>query len=141
MGMELITRLQRLFGNATAKPADGLVQPQREAIIDLLLVSMYADNRIATSEDEMLETELYAFSWESGISPENFLNASTARIRAALVDEAKTQALLESIRQRLGSAAAKQRALALCDKLLQSDQNSSEAETNFQKRVKGLLSG
>ncbi len=45
--------------------SDGLVQNEREAIIDLLLLGIYQDNHLSLAEDQVFHTEVDAFQWES----------------------------------------------------------------------------
>jgi hypothetical protein len=128
--------LRHLFNRATDKPTDGLTQPQREATLDLLLLAMYADNRIALSEDEAIEAQIAMLSWESGITPESYVNASTARVRAALDGEAMKADLLADISQRLVTSEARQVAWRLCDRLLKSDKDTTDAEAAFEAEIK-----
>jgi hypothetical protein len=46
--------IRKLFHKSEA-PKDGLTQPQREAIVDLLNYCMYADNLIFLAEDKKEE--------------------------------------------------------------------------------------
>ncbi len=130
---------QRLFAVAHTEPKDGLTQPQREATLDLLLLAMYADNRIALKEDEAIDAEVATLNWESGTAQENYMNAATARVRQALDDAATKTALLTDINQRLATVKARQSALALCDQLLNSDAATTEAETAFEAEVKRVF--
>jgi hypothetical protein len=45
--------IRKLFHKSEA-PKDGLTQPQREAIVDLLNYCMYADNLIFLAEDRLI---------------------------------------------------------------------------------------
>ena len=131
--------LQRLFNLAPEKTSDGLTQPQREATLDLLLLALYADDRIALKEDEAMDAEIASLSWESGVSPEYYLNAATARVRKVLDDAAAKTAFLKDIGQRLATAEARQSALALCYQLLKSDAVTTNAETAFEAEVKHIF--
>ena len=131
--------LQRLFAATHHEPKDGLTQPQREATLDLLLLAMYADNRIALKEDELLDAEIASLSWQSGVTPESYINSATARVRKVLdSDELKTT-LLNDISQRLATTKARQSAWALCDQLVKSDATTTEAETTFESEVKRIF--
>ena len=46
--------IRKLFHKPEAPQKDGLTQPQREAIVDLLCYCMYADNLIMLAEDRLI---------------------------------------------------------------------------------------
>jgi hypothetical protein len=131
--------IQRLFVAAHIEPKDGLTQPQRETTLDLLLLAMYADNRIALKEDEAIDAEVATLSWESGLAPEYYINTATACVRKVLDNATAKAALIEDIGQRLATVAQRQSALALCDQLLKSDATTTDAENNFEAEVKRIF--
>ena len=130
--------IQRLF-QAKPEPTDGLTQPQREAMIELLLLTMYADNRISLQEDDLIDSKLHQFDWESGIQPEYFLNQATQRIRAVIGHPEQEEKLLVSIREILATPKIRQQALLLCERLIESDQTTAPSESTFLAQVKQTL--
>ncbi len=132
------TLIQRLF-NRHPKPQDGLTQPQREAMIDLLLAAMYADNRVALEEDEQIATKLHTLSWESGTAPSTYLDTATARMREAMNTQAGEVRILESIRDRLATPDVRKDAFEMCVALLKSDSTENSNETEFERTVRALF--
>ena len=55
--------IRKLFHKSEA-PNDGLTQPQREAIVDLLNYCMYADNLIFLAEDRLITDTVAKFNWD-----------------------------------------------------------------------------
>src|SRR5205823_2446170 len=55
--------IRKLFHKSEA-PKDGLTQPQREAIVDLLNYCMYADNLIFLAEDRVITDTVAKFNWD-----------------------------------------------------------------------------
>jgi hypothetical protein len=128
--------LDRLFGRGAQ--GDGFTQPQREAIVDLLLIAIYEDGRIAWQEDAMIDRQLDAFVWESGTDPHTYLNAATARVREAITTVTGRDRLLADISSRLDSAAARGKALELLAMVLDTDGRSSD-ESELLTRVTLML--
>ena len=68
--------LRKLFGKPEA-PKDGLTQPQREAIVDLLNYCMYADNFVMLAEDRLITDTVAKFNWD----PKAYRSISSTRDR------------------------------------------------------------
>jgi hypothetical protein len=49
---------------ASEAPKDGLTQPQREAIVELLTYCMYADNLVMLSEDRLISDRVAKSNWD-----------------------------------------------------------------------------
>ena len=60
--------IRKLFRKSEA-PNDGLTQPQREAIVDLLNYCMYADNLVLLAEDRLITDTVKKFNWDSKFRP------------------------------------------------------------------------
>jgi hypothetical protein len=58
-------------------------QPQREALFDLLTLSIYCDHHISLTEETLLESAFIAEGWESEYPKNLFLEKSFARAREA----------------------------------------------------------
>ncbi len=64
--------IELLFRSSKASAgSDRLNQKQREAMIDLLVFAMYADNHLAISEDKIIKDEIDSFNWESTVTAEH----------------------------------------------------------------------
>jgi hypothetical protein len=111
--------IRKLFHKSEA-PNDGLTQPQREAIVDLLNYCMYADNLIFLAEDRLITDTVAKFNWDSKAVPfDQFDVRSIGNARNATESQVYRDKFLRSISDRLSTAAVKGQALepvpgALC---------------------------
>ena len=95
--------IRKLFRKSEA-PNDGLTQPQREAIVDLLNYCMYADNLIFLAEDRLITDTVAKFNWDPKIPFDQFDVRSIGNARNARESQVYRDQFLASIRDRLGSA-------------------------------------
>jgi uncharacterized tellurite resistance protein B-like protein len=128
----------RLF-NQTSAVNDGLTQPEREAIADLLHYCLYADNHIALAETEVLESIISTLSWDPNSSFASFEGRSVAAARAAKEDASAREEFLKSIRARLTEAEVRTLAFDLCKQLFVADGVQSDKETVVLARIQQLL--
>ena len=130
--------IRKLFGKSEA-PNDGLIQPQREAIIDLMNYCMYADNLVMLSEDRLITDTVAKFNWDPKIPFDQFDVRSIANARDARENQGYRDRLLASIRDRLGTAAVKGQALDLCQELFLADGARSDEEDAVLQNLRELL--
>ncbi|HVU25576.1 MAG TPA: hypothetical protein VHE13_15715 [Opitutus sp.] len=130
---------QKLFSHEHTSQ-DGLSQPQREAIVDLLFYCMFADNNVALKEDELIADTAEKFSWDPKVSYEAFAAQSLGRARAAKESPESRADFLAAAATRLGSSAAKARAFALCRQLFQADGEVSDQEYSLLRELRKSLS-
>jgi hypothetical protein len=130
--------IRKLFHKSEA-PKDGLTQPQREAIIDLLNYCMYADNLVMLAEDRLITDTVAKFNWESKVPFDQFVLRSTDNARNARESQVYRDQFLASIRDRLGTAAAKGQALDLCQELFVADGARSDEEDDVFQNLRKLL--
>jgi uncharacterized tellurite resistance protein B-like protein len=88
-----------------------------QAVIDLLGLVMLVDGSSSDVERERIRQHLDDQDWPEGASPYRYFERSAQRIRAALEDEAKLEALLRSVTDRLRSDDDRDFALALVREL------------------------
>ena len=74
--------IRKLFHKSEA-PKDGLAQPQREAIVDLLNYCMYADNLIFLAEDRLIADTVAKFNWDPKVPFDQFDARSVSNARNA----------------------------------------------------------
>jgi hypothetical protein len=84
---------------STAVP--NLNQGQREAIVDLLLLGLYADRHIAVSEQEFLAEAMATFGWDEFCSPDIYLQRVVPTVREVLGNVDRTRSCLQNISVRL----------------------------------------
>ena len=131
--------IRKLFGKSEA-PNDGLTQPQREAIVDLLNYCMYADNLVFLAEDRLIADTVAKFNWDPKAVPfDQFDARSIGNARNARESQVYRDQFLASIRDRLGTAAVKGRALDLCQELFVADGARSDEEDAVLQNLRELL--
>ena len=57
----------------------GFSQDQMQALLDLLIIGMYVDHNLASSEDSRIEQLLDAFKFSSDYERDNFSDAAFTR--------------------------------------------------------------
>src|SRR6266513_3542369 len=119
--------IRKLF-RKTEAPKDGLTQPQREAIVDLLNYCMYADNLVFIAEDRLIADTVAKFNWDSTVPFDQFDVRSIDNARNSSENRGYKDRFLASIRDRLGTAAVKEQALDLCQELFLADGARSAEE-------------
>ena len=132
--------IRKLFHKSEA-PAqkDGLTQPQREAMVDLLNYCMYADNFVFLAENRFITDTVAKFDWDPKIPFDQFDARSVSNARNASESQVYRDQFLASIKDRLDTAAVKGQALDLCQELfLANDARSDEKEAVLQNLRKLL---
>ena len=130
--------LKKLFHKSEA-PNDGLTQPQREAIVDLLNYCMYADNFVMLAEDRLITDTVKKFNWESKVPFDQFALRSIDNARNARESQVYRERFLGSIKDRLDTAAVKGKALDLCHELFVADGARSDEEEDVFQNLRKLL--
>jgi hypothetical protein len=130
--------IKKLFRKSDA-PKDGLTQPQREAMVDLLNYCMYADNLVMLAEDRLIADTVAKFSWDSKVPFDQFDVRSIDNARNAKENEGYKDRFLASIRDRLDTAAVKRRTLDLCQELFIADGARSDEEDAVLQNLRQLL--
>jgi hypothetical protein len=130
--------IRKLFRKSEA-PKDGLTQPQREAIVDLLNYCMYADNLVFIAEDRLITDTVAKFNWDSTVPFDQFDVRSIDNARNASENPGYREKFLASIRDRLDTATVKGQALDLCQELFLADGARSEEEDAVLQNLRMLL--
>jgi len=131
--------IKKLFHKSDAPQSDGLTQPQREAIVDLLSYCMYADNFVFLAENRFITDTVAKFNWDPKIPFDQFAVRSIANARNATESQVYRDQFLASIRDRLDTAAVKGQALDLCKELFLADGAHSEEEEAMLQDLRKLL--
>jgi len=130
--------IRKLFHKSEA-PKDGLTQPQREAIVDLLNYCMYADNLVFLAEDRLIADTVAKFNWDPKVPFDQFDARSVNNARNASESKVYRDQFLASINDRLGTASVKGQALELVQELFLADGARSEEEDVVLQNLKKLL--
>jgi len=131
--------IRKLFRHKPEAPNDGLTQPQREAIVDLLNYCMYADNLVMLAEDRLITDTVAKFNWESKTPFDQFDVRSIGNARNARESQVYRDQFLGSIKDRLDTAAVKRKALDLCQELFVADGARSDEEDAVLQNLRTLL--
>ena len=130
--------IRKLFHKSEASN-DGLTQPQREAIVDLLNFCMYADNLVMLAEDRLIADTVAKFNWDSKVPFDQFNARSIDNARNARERQGYREKFLASIRDRLETASVKGQALDLCQELFLADGARSDEENAVLQNLRKLL--
>jgi hypothetical protein len=130
--------IRKLFHKSEA-PKDGLTQPQREAIVDLLNYCMYADNLVMLAEDRLITDTVAKFNWDPKVPFDQFVVRSIDNARNASENQGYRDRFLGSIKDRLDTAAVKGQALDLCQELFLADGAQSYEEDAVFQNLRKLL--
>lgn len=132
--------ISKLFNPSSEKTSeDGFLQAEREALIDVILLAMYADNHLAIEEQEFFEAQKGRLNWNSQVDPELFVHDQTAKVRRAHEDPEAREQMLHSIRERLYSEKSVRHAYDICKEMLLSDGIQTDDETIFLETVRLYL--
>ena len=130
--------IRKLFRKSEA-PNDGLTQPQREAIVDLLNYCMYVDNLVFLAEDRLIADTVAKFNWDTKVPFDQFDARSVSNARNARESQVYRDQFLASINDRLATAAVKGKALDLCQELFVADGARSDEEDAVLQNLRKLL--
>jgi len=114
-------------------------QEQREAVVDLLLLGMFADAPLRVSEDQKLLSVIEEIGWESYQAPDLYLQSAIAKARDAMDTEGGIKHRLEKIDQELNDNGLRQRALDYLTQFLGVDGAVDAEETKFLDLAKAAL--
>lgn len=124
----MLDQIRRLFKRIGRTAAE---QEQREAMIDLLIWTMYADNVLTLTESDRIDEITEEMQWDSPTPPRQYLNVSVARVREANDNPSKADDLLQDISNRLGSREMRLQTYEACKELAQVDGQVADQETRF----------
>lgn len=125
-------RIHSLFGSLATSKSE---QTQTEAIIELLIMTMYADKSLTLEEDEAITKYIKTLQWKSPMSVEYYLGIATAKVRKAFESPEKVRSFLEDISNRLETVELKTQVLQICNQLAMADSEFSSQEREFLQLV------
>ena len=98
-----------------------MTTPQREAIIDLLLLAIYSDSHISLTEEEALERAIAEQGWESDYPKDLYLAQASARVRAAAETEETVKAKIKECAAHFTTPPAQAAAYSVVHSVLSAD--------------------
>jgi uncharacterized tellurite resistance protein B-like protein len=112
------------------------IQAQREAVLDLLVWTMFADRHITRPEQELVRREAEDLAWEGYRPIEQYMDGSIRRVRDVLGSPTAEAAYLEDISERLGDARTRELALRACTRIAEVDGEVAPAERELLERAR-----
>jgi hypothetical protein len=114
-----------------------MTQPQREAVLDLVILALFADSHLSLKEDARLQEALDKIGWESVKPREIFFCNSMNRARKASDSDATTDEYIAARVKDL-NVWSKAETISLLESLLASD-GVTAVESEFLFRVKSAM--
>lgn len=105
-----------------------LSQAEREAIVDLLHLCLYADSHIALREGQFMSDVTDVIGWDSGSSFSSYEARSVSSARAGKENAVTKKEFLEFAAERLKSKESRALALDLCKQLFSVDGTETREE-------------
>lgn len=119
-------------------PTPELTQTEREAIVDLLHFSLYADSHIALKEGEALSEIVGVIGWDVASAFQTYEAKSVAAARAARENPDAQKIFFDSISERLKAPESRALAVDLSAQLLSAD-GTVEKESSLVEEIRALL--
>lgn len=113
-------------------------QSQRESLLDLLMLAMFADAHVSLKEDEALANAVEQVGWEATKPRDIFLLNATARARRASDSTDATDAFIKARTAVFADEASKSEALRVVSLLLTADGVAAD-EVSFLKRLEAAM--
>ena len=113
--------------------------PQRQALLDLAMLAMYADGHLAAVEDERVQRLLAAMGFASSHDREKQFDASVARVRRHAQTAEVARAHAGTLAQSFPARDQRRRVHDVLDDLVTSDSRVAPSESNFLSVVKEAL--
>lgn len=117
----------------------GASQKEREAVIDLLVMTMYADRFVDTAENDAIERVASAIGGDDSLPLAQYVNASIAKVRETLDDEERQRALLEDVSERLGTDRMRGLAYQASRAVAEADDEMADEEEQFLSSVRAVF--
>lgn len=114
-------------------------QDQKQALLDLLLLGMYADHNLSSSEDQRVEQLLDTFKFSSDYERDQFSDAAFTRARQKSDSPEVMQTYVGELARHFPSNKLRQEAYDLLDDLLTSDGRVSSEESKLLSTVKDVF--
>lgn len=118
-----------------------IAQDEREAVVTLMLVTMYADKKLTLEENATLHRYEKLIKWDSGMSLGYFFSNTIVTVRSAMRDETKLSALLADTCARIHSEAIRTLTIKACNDMAGADFKRETSELALLKRIVDGLGG
>ncbi len=106
-------------------------QEQKQALLDLLIVGMYADHNLASAEDQRVEQLLDAFKFPSDYERDRFSDAAFTRARRQSGSAEAIRAYVGQVAGHFPTREIRKRAYDILDDLLTIDGRVTSEESKL----------
>ena len=114
---------------------------QREAVLDLALLAMYADGHLAAAEDQRVQLLLTALGCASESESQREYDGAVGRISRHSGSVASATAHAAELAKSFVTSAERREVLTVLDRLVESDRHIAAAETDLLAAIKEALGG
>lgn len=118
---------------------DGFSEQQREALVDLLVLGMYADTHLASAEDYRMRRVLDSLGMQNEESRTRLLDGSISRVRQLRRGSGGDRSYVETLAEAFPEAAERQQVWVALGSLLSSDGKVTAEETEFLAMVRDIF--
>ena len=115
-----------------------MTQPQREALFDVLTLSIYADAHISLTEERLLESAFIAEGWNSEYPKSLFIDESFARAREMSESDDTMFDYINERAQVFTTKSAQKEVLGVVKNILKSDGETAEENEFYNLLVQAL---
>lgn len=133
---QLLAHYFRAYSPATQ---DGLEQPQREAIIDLLNFCRIADEKLLPAEEALSAGEVGRFNWDSSVPLVAYAADSLDRVTPIVRSAIQRELFLADMAHRLQTTEAKTSAVVFCQSMFLADGDFSVPERAVFREIKSAF--
>lgn len=117
----------------------GFSEPQSQALMDLLVLGMYADHNLASAEDACVQRLLDRFEFKSDYDRQQFCDSAFTRVNrhSGSLDAIRAHAI--ELAAQFATKPAKSSAYDMLDDLLTSDGRVTSEESKLLAAVRGAF--
>jgi len=119
------------FNHLAFMNVTGFTPEQKQALLDLLVIGMYADHNLASAEDERIEQLLDTFQFASDYERDRFSDAAFDRASRQSGSPEAIRASVGQIASHFPTREIRQKAYDLLDDLLTSDGRVTSEESKL----------
>jgi hypothetical protein len=118
-----------------------IAQEEREGLVTLMLVAMYADKKLTLEENATLHRYERLIKWDSGMSLGYFFSNTIATVRSAMRDDEKLEVLIRDACRKIHSDAVRTLTIKACNDMTGADFKREASELAVLKRIVAALGG
>lgn len=115
-----------------------MTQTENEALIYLMLLARFSDNKLSLSESDAFQKHFDGVSWDSSTSRYIFVQQAMAAVRKALSADETRQEMLQAQCARFTDSESKRRAFRAVEALMMAD-GVDPKESDLLLQIRSIL--